>query len=210
MHIKLLFLDLNGTCVDDWEAVYLAVNAVFDHYGIDCPPMENFIRTVAQNGDYLSFYRNHGITASREDLYKIYLPVYKEHTPEVVVMDSIHDSLDMIQRSGVEIHILTAARKDLACRLIEMADIGQYCEAFHYHVHNKHAQIEAIIDGMDIEPHECAMMGDLPSDVVHAKRAGIKGIAFENRHVPRDIFDGIEDIDYVASSFPHLARYIIQ
>ena len=71
----------------------------------------------------------------------------------------------------------------------------------HFHVHDKAAQVKAIIQGMDyIKPHECAMIGDLPSDMLDSKRAGINGVAFLNKHVPRELFTNIE-MDFAVIEF---------
>jgi len=208
MAIKLLFLDLNGTVVDDWESSYAGVQAIFAHYNKPCPTIGEYIEQAAATGDYHSFYTNNCIRATRDELYAIYSPAYSEHAGEVVVMPHVGNVLRRLNCLGVEIHLLTAARKDFAEPLMLAAGIEDCCAGFHYHVHNKSAQIHAVIDGMVISQNECAMVGDLPSDVVHAKQAGIKSIAFLNRHVPQALFDDIHEIDCVTDSFLGLLEFI--
>lgn len=210
MLIKILFLDLNGTVIDDWDSSYVGVQAIFKKYQTQCPSLDTYIRKVALTGDYHGFYIDNGVKATRDDLYEIYTPSYRKHAGEAVVMPNVHDALEAIKSLGVEIHLLTAARKDFAEVLVKQANISQFCDAFHYHVHNKSAQIHAVIDGMDVLPQECAMIGDLPSDVRHAKKVGVKGIAFLNRHVPRDLFGQIHDMDFATDSFEGLLQFVLQ
>lgn len=206
----MLFLDLNGTIIDDWDSFFVGVSATFKHYGVKCPSLEECIRIIASSGDYLEFYRKYGITSiERDDLYKIYAPAYYAHKDDVKLIPHVYKTLEYLKNSGVEIHIVTAARKDLAEYLIYEANLEQYCDGIHFHVHNKQAQVKAIIDGLDISPEECAMMGDLPSDVAHAKNAGIKGIAFLNKHVPRDVFSELHDMDYATPYFNGLLDFIL-
>lgn len=201
--IRLLFLDLNGTLVDDWGASHAGACACMRHFGIREPTLTEYILGVSGDGDYKKYYADLGITADRDALYEIFLPAYRTHTrcfTTVQVFPGVHETLEALQERGVEVHILTAARADLAERLIDTVGIRGYCSNFHYHIHNKEAQIHAVLDGMDIERTACAMMGDVPSDVVHAKRAGILGVGFANPDVPRSLFTGI-NMDCMALHF---------
>jgi len=158
---------------------------------------------VSGDGDYKKYYADLGITADRETLYEIFLPAYRAYTSdltEVTVFPGVHETLYELRQRGVEIHILTAAHPDLAGPIVDVIDIRHFCSGFHAHVHNKHAQIHTVLAGMDIHPSECAMMGDVPSDVIHARRAGIKGVGFMNPDVPRELFEGV-DVDYMALCF---------
>jgi phosphoglycolate phosphatase-like HAD superfamily hydrolase len=110
-------------------------------------------------------------------------------------------------------HVITAARLDLAWPLMERLRVREYFDGFHTHVHNKSAMIHAIIDGMEIDKSKCAMVGDLPSDVAHAKRAGIRGIGFLSPYVPRLLFDALpenEKADLLTDSFSEIAEFMLK
>jgi len=210
MAIRMVFLDLNGTIVDDWPSSYAGVCAVFTTHGLPCPTLDEYIRFVALSGDYLSFYQAHGLAhVDREAIYNTYMPAYHGHANEVRVANGAYDVLETLLSLRIEVHIVTAAGKDLAEHLVEATRIRAYCENVHMHVHNKAAQVEAVIDGMRrVQRKECVMMGDLPSDVLHAKQARIHGIAYANPHVPRDIFSSVPGMDFAATSFDGLLTYI--
>lgn len=208
--IRVLFLDLNGTSVDDWELSHAGVVAIFKEYRKPAPSITEYISAVATNGGYHQFYEDRGIYATRDELYAIWTPAYYAHMAEVRVISGLHTTLAMLKDAGVEIHLVSAARKDFAEPLVEAAMLQGYCESMHFHIHDKAAQVRAIIGGMGcVEPDECAMIGDLPSDVYDSKRAGIKGIAFLNRHVPRRLFADIREMDFAVFEFEGIAQFIL-
>lgn len=209
MSHRVLFLDLNGTLIDDWIPSYAGVRAVFDHYELPCPTLADFIRGVAHTGDYRGFYLDNGIEATRDELYEVYIPAYHAYQDELELMLGVHPALAQLQGAGIEMHIVTAARKDFAEHLILQAHIAPYCDGFHYHVHDKHAQVCAIINGMDVDPAQCAMIGDLPSDVYAANRAGISSIGFMNPHVPSDVFEGVA-MHFQCDHWNNLAPFLLQ
>jgi len=206
---KVLFLDLNGTLVDDWEQVYIGMKALFNFYGKPVPSLRELIESVAFNGDYTSFYRDRGIGNDGMDLHDVYLPAYQKVIGKVSVSPFLHEVLTKLKEAGVEIHLLTAARGDFAQKLVDRADIAKYCEAFHFHIHNKAAQVEAVISGMDVRPENCFMVGDLPSDVLHSKKAGIKGIALLNGHVPWELFSDITEMDLALFDLRGLPAFVL-
>jgi len=208
MATRILFLDVNGTVIDDWAPAYEGLAAVLDHYGIERPTLETYIHEVGIDGDYHEFYLRRGIYASRDALYKIFSPVYREHATEIQLMPGVHEALRAMKATGVEIHILTAARKDFIEPLLLESGVHELCDSYHYHVHDKSEQVRAVVSGMHIPDNECVMVGDLPSDVVHAKRADIRAVGFHNPHVPKDVFTDIFDMDYFTFSFQGLADYV--
>jgi len=185
--------------------------SVFIEHCLTCPSLRDFVTHVAHTGDYLSFYREHGLPeATRDELHAIYLPTYRGSLHTVKTMPGVIYTLQELHQNNTEVHLLTAARKDMADMLIDHAGIRQNCDDFHYHVHNKEMQIRAIIDGMEITPDECVMIGDLPSDVMHATRAGIRGVALQNKHVPTELFETVTNMEYYANDFRGLLAYIAQ
>jgi hypothetical protein len=45
----ILFLDLNGTCVDDWESLYGGVRAIFQYFNKPIPPLAEYVRAIGFN-----------------------------------------------------------------------------------------------------------------------------------------------------------------
>ncbi len=207
---KVLFLDLNGTSVDDWDLSYAGVKAIFGAYKKPVPSIEEYVSAVASDGGYLQFYLDRGINATRDNLYTIFTPAYHALMKELRVTPGLHTTLRILKDAGVEIHLISAGQKDFAEPLVTRASLQGYCESMHFHVHDKAAQVKAIIQGMDyIKPHECAMIGDLPSDMLDSKRAGINGVAFLNKHVPRELFTNIE-MDFAVIEFEGILPFMLE
>lgn len=208
MSAQILFLDVNGTILDDWGVAFEALAVVLDHFGVPRPTIEEYVYEVGVDGDYRGFYQRRGIHSSRAELYAMFLPAYKAHLQELRLMPGVHDALHKMKDAGTEIHILTAARKDFIEPMLVSAGVHDLCDSWHYHIHDKSEQVRAVIDGSDIRPDKCVMVGDLPSDVRFAKQAGIKGVGFCNPHVPKDAFKELYNMDYFALSFAGLADYV--
>jgi len=211
MNIKILFLDFNGTLINDWASSFAGMRAIFKKFNKPCPSLEEYIRSVAFLGDYIKFYYNHGIGefVGKEELYNIYIPAYYAHIKNPKIIPGVHDTLTKFKQEGIEIHIITAAAEDFAGDLIEAVNVAQYCSSFHFDINNKAECINAIISDMSIQPDQCVMIGDLPSDVLHAKEARIRGIAFLNTYVPRDLFSGLYGMDYATPHFDGLLDYFL-
>lgn len=206
-----MFFDLNGTLIDDWPASHAGICANFKKYEVPEPTLEEYIRDVAHNGNYKEFYENRGIMADRNALHDIFYPAYERYIGgfhNTQVFPGVYETLVALCENGVEMHIITAATEELAGALLTKTDILKYCRSIHYHVHNKEAHVCAIIDDADIRKERCAMMGDLPSDVIAAKRAGIRGVGFRNPHVPRDLWNDVQNMDYLAFEFSGILDFV--
>lgn len=198
--LSLVFLDLNGTVIDDWDASYAATRATFVHFNRPCPTIGEYIAEVAITGDYHAFYTNRGIDATRDARYEIFLPAYYKHQRDVVVMPGVLSFAETLHRRGVEIHLLTAARRDFAEPLVQSSGVDRYCSAFHYHIHDKAAQMKAVVDGGAIPYEECLMVGDMPSDIRAAKQVGAHGSLIVNQHMTPEVVAEARRIGCIAEA----------
>lgn len=209
MTTKVLFLDLNGTLVDDWDPAYAAICAIFTKFHLPSPTLAEYITEIAVTGDHHGFYENHGVVSTRDELYEIFILAYKKHSRETIPFPNLHSALTRMKNAGIILHLVTAARYDLAHPLVEATNISQYFTGEHYHIHHKQNAVESVLTSSGVVPEYCAMLGDLPSDIVHAKQAGIAGIAFLNKHVPKKLFSELHSMDYATPSLHDVASYMI-
>ena len=204
------FLDLNGTIIDDWGAVYAGARNIFKYCGKEFPSGSEHINTVARDLDYMSFYIDHRIDITRAELHELFVPAYQAHSGEVTVIDGVHEFLNTMLKFGVEIHIVTAAPRELAEPLIQNINISKFCDAIHYHIHDKSAQIHAVIDGMDIGAHECVMVGDLPSDIRFGQQCFVSSILMRNTHTTKVVEELAMEagVDHIVNDFYDLQRVL--
>lgn len=198
--LRIAFLDVNGTVVDDWQAAYGAVCAVFEHYAKAVPTLDAYAHMVGNSGDYHEFYRAHGIDETRDELYKTWLPGYLALKHTVRVVEGLDQLVAALTAAEVEIHVLSAARRDAISWLVEMAGLARVCEAHHYHVHDKTAQVQAIVHRSPFDPRECLMVGDMPSDLQTCKDAGIGGILMHLPQTPSLLLDRADAIGHIGSA----------
>src|SRR3989344_4058699 len=136
MKCEILFLDLNGTLIDDWEASFAGVVAIFREHNKSIPQIEEYIRAVALHGDYKQFYVTHGIEVGRNDLYRTFIPAYHQHlNGKICLMPGVVEGLKQIRTKIKEIHIITAGRKEgFGEYLLSRTGIQECCDSFHFHV----------------------------------------------------------------------------
>ena len=207
--IKVLKVDFNGTIIDDWHSAYIASCAVLEYYGYNIPTFDEYVRELALSGDYYAYYARRGKIGTRDEVYKIFIKAYAEHSAGIQVFAGVHEAFKSIVESGIEIHLVTAAREDFAGRLVDKTGINKYLTKKFFHVLDKANAINNTLTSQRLRVHECAMIGDLPSDVRSAKKAGILGIAWLNPDVPLDVFKDVHNMDYVTSCWLDFAKYII-
>ncbi len=181
--LQIVFLDVNGTAIDDWIAIHAAVCAVFEQYGKTPPTIEEYARVIGTAGDYKEWYEMHDIVATREELYAHWSPGYAAHEHTIRVVAGLPQFIAALKERNVELHVLSSARRDVIEHLVERAGLGSgICEAHHYHVHDKAAQVRAVVHGSGFAQNECVMIGDMPADMQACKDAGIHGILM---HLPQ-------------------------
>ena len=210
MTIKVVKVDFNGTIIDDWKTAYAGSCAVLEYYGFSIPSFDEYVRTLALTGDYYGYYAQHGNVGTRDEVYKIFIQAYNEHASEVKVFEGVYRALDSIMSAGIEIQLVTAAREDFAGPLVSAIGIDIFLTEKFFHVLDKSEAIERTLISKRIEPCECVMIGDLPSDIRHSKKAGIIGVAWLNRDVPRDVFNDVYDMDYATVCWLDFAKYVIE
>ncbi len=100
MAIRMVFLDLNGTLIDDWPSHEAGIQAVFRTNGLPEPALAEFLRFVSQTGDYLSFYHKHGLAhLDKDTIYDVYHASYQEHQEMVRLVPGALQTLRELRRA---------------------------------------------------------------------------------------------------------------
>ncbi len=185
---QVLLWDFNGTLVDDWHIIHRAVCGVFEHYGAGekCPSMREYISEYS--GEYVQIYASRGIYASREELNSIFRRYYKEEMNKIALMEGAEDTLTTLGKAGVKMHLLTGQTEELVRPFFARFNIEKFFGEKHYDLSDKTSKAQEILERERIAGGQCYLIGDMPSDIEHAKRAGIRHVAFRGRHLPDNIF----------------------
>ncbi|MBI2109490.1 MAG: HAD family hydrolase [Parcubacteria group bacterium] len=213
--MKILFCDWNGTLLDDtiiWEQ---AMGALFQVFGKKPPTIAEYFRAL-ESGDYMEVYRKRGIDASREELNAMYEKEYVCRASSATIFPQVREVLQFLFRTRVTLALVTAQPQAIALPMLEQFGIDSLFSYLEFHALDKKVLISKIISN-EIErrrfvrdwvsPHECYFIGDAPSDMRHAKQAGIQAVAFLNDHVPHDLVLATKP-DHIVHSFQEITRFM--
>lgn len=183
---KAVLFDWNGTLLDDIPVWYDSVKEIFRVYEKTPPTMEEYFREW--EGDYLKIYQSRGITVSREEMNKVYGLYYEAHVKTAVLNFRAKEVLsNLFLRKNTFVGLITAQPRELVVPLLDKFDIGGFFLYRAFHVLDKKETIRRLLKREDIDPKNCYYVGDTPSDMRHAKKAGVVAVSFLNGYVPEDL-----------------------
>src|SRR3989344_4717538 len=188
--MKLILLDWNGTLLDDIPVWYDAVQEIFRRFGKEAPTIEQYFREL--EGDYLAIYTSRGIEATRDELNEIYEPHYQEHIHNARLIPNVRKTLQGLKRQGHTIWLVTGQQEQLVSPLLKKFRISSYFRGGKFHAMNKAEVIREIREAEKVAQEDCFLVGDAPSDIRHATRAGITSIAFLGGYIPEELIRAAE------------------
>lgn len=183
--MKIALFDWNGTLLDDMPVWYASVKEIFRVYGKEPPTIAQYFREL--EGDYLAIYRSRGIEASRDELNAIYEPFYAAHVSEATTFPQVRETLQLLVGRGLKLGLITAQQASLVSPLLEKLGLDGFFKYRAYHVLDKQATINRVLNHQGVDPAECCFVGDAPSDIRHGRKAGVVTIAFLAGYIPEDV-----------------------
>lgn len=180
--MKMVFLDWNGTLLNDVPIWYAAVLNIFSHFGKEPPSIPEYFTEL--ECDLERIYTSRGISATREELNVMYRAYYMKHMREAHLAAGARDALRKLKKHGVGIWLLTAQEEDLTTPLLKKFRIVSYFRGLRFHAIDKSEAVKQILAQEGVEPSDCYLVGDAPSDMRHARKAEIIPVAFFGGHIP--------------------------
>jgi len=171
--------------LNDIPIWYGAIQEIFLRFGKEAPSIEQYFREL--EGDYLAIYTSRGIDATRDELNQIYEPYYQKHARNARLIPNAQKTLRGLRRRGKTIWLVTGQQEPLVSPLLEKFRISSYFDGGRFHTMNKVETIREILEREDVRAKDCCLVGDSPSDIRHAKRAGIISIAFLGGYIPEEL-----------------------
>lgn len=194
--MKIILFDWNGTIFDDIPIWYESICGIFRRYGQQPPTIAEYFREL--EGDYLKIYRSRGIEASRDELNAIYEPRYESLIHTATIFPDVRSTLKLIAEKGIAMGLITAQKEFLVAPILDKFDINSFFKYREFHVLDKQGVIRRILEKEKVVPQDCWFVGDAPSDIRHAKKAGIVSVAFLTGRIPEDL---------VIAAEPHIAVF---
>ncbi len=205
--IRHIFVDWNGTQIDDMREAYSATCNVTRHCNLPTIGHDAFVQHIIEcNGDWIVCFQRLGVSLTAADIRKLYIPAYLKHSETIAPAQGVRETLHALRSKGVRIHLLTAAHAALVEQVSR--SIQTFHHETHFGVHDKAAHMQRIMLARGIRPDEVAHVGDLPSDVSAAVRAEVHGIGLRTVHVPEKAFARVRGPWYFAHNWREVCKYI--
>lgn len=169
---KLLFLDVDGVILDSLEVGYKGTAEVFVSEGITPPTQEEYHRDFDAHSA-IGFYRSRGVKISSEEIWKRFLAYYDSH--DHLVFQEVPEVLRSLSNSGVRLYFVTFGRsEDRVGTMFKKYGISNLFEDGGFGYERKDEYIDQVLGDLDIKTVHAAMIGDQPSDIIDAYRAGLR------------------------------------
>jgi len=188
--IEVVLFDWNNTIVNDFGVWWNAIRETFRVFGKKEPTIREYFEGLT--GDYLDFYKQRGINASREELNKIYEASYERRINEIILFPGVKEFFDFLNRRLIAVGLVTQQKDFLISPLLKKFGLNEYLSYYECHALDKKETICQILRHEKIEPKKCCFVGDAPSDINHGKKAGVITIAFLTKNIPEDLIVAVK------------------
>lgn len=174
-------------------------------FGVEPPTVADYFREL-ENGDYLEVYRKRGITVLRDELNAIYKPAYEERLADATLFPGVVATLRQLYENGVRLVLVTSQQENLVVPLLNKFGIRHLFDDCAFHTFDKKAVVAESAQRHGAALDQCFFVGDSPSDIRHAKKAGIQAIAFLGNYIPRELLVGA---DHQVRAFDEIVNLVL-
>ncbi|EKE10702.1 MAG: hypothetical protein ACD_15C00212G0023 [uncultured bacterium] len=198
--IDMVLFDWDGVLYDSMEKIAKGAVEVCKNFGVDVD-VNKFMATYDQ--PYQAWYEKLGVPASNEEAHKYIRCLYhNEIMPllsqekENMIFGDVVKTLQDLKKRGLKIGIVSADKKDNILKVLDENNIGNLFDCIFDRADNKTECIRNICRENQMDPARVLMVGDLPSDIRDAKKAGVKTAGMARNEMDRDRL-GSYDPDYL-------------
>ena len=204
----MIIFDWNGTLVNDTPIWYKSIKKIFELHNVNPPSIEDYFRKLETVKDYTKTYNSLGINLSKEELYQIYRKEYQEHLQGIRLSPGVKETLDILKQKRAVLGIITIQFGSLFDPIFLRLNLKKYFKHVIVEARGKSNIILHLCALERMQPQNCYYVGDTPSDIRQAKKAGVKSIAYLNGgYIPKDLILKAEP-DFVISNFEELPKLI--
>src|SRR3989344_121329 len=187
MTTKLVLWDWNGTLLDDMAVWYKAVQEIFYHFDATPPTLDEYFSELS--GHYREIYTSRGVHAPNEELDRIYERFYLFRSGTVELSHGAQETLKALHDNNVMCGIVSSQTPLLFDTLFRRLALREFFSHLRYPVFQKVETIQELLFLEGISAHDCIYIGDTPSDVRAAKKAGVVSVAYLNGYIPKSLID---------------------
>lgn len=138
----------------------------------------------------MRIYEEYGIPLSPEKIREIYRQEYAGYVArgEIPLAKNVLAALEKLQEAKISLGVITSQKEDLFFPVAEKFHLDKFFGTHIYTgISDKSGLIMSLLKTSRISPKNCFYVGDAPSDVTHAKKAGVWSVAYLNGFVPYEL-----------------------
>jgi HAD superfamily hydrolase (TIGR01509 family) len=190
--IDLIIFDWDGVMYDSMDNIAKTAVEITKHFGKGITE-EQFHESYDQ--PFWDYYKRLGIPVETEDerayIYKIYhdeiLPKIKEgESKKSTIYPEVEDTLRELVARHIKVAIVSAHKTEEIIEILTQGGLLKYIDYPIGLAHNKTEAIKQLCMESGVTPERALMLGDLPSDLRDARKAGVRVGAVARRNEFRD------------------------
>lgn len=204
---KLAILDWNGTCLNDLPVVYKSVVAIFRHYGLEPPTLEQYRREIT--ADYMKFYHKHGIPArvTGSDLKKIRVRVFREYWAKVKLRRDVFPLIRGLRRIKIKTTIVSAEYPSVLAERLAQFKIVSLLDCARAGAWPKDKALREMISRFNLKPDAAFYVDDTFDGIKSAKSVGLTTFGFTKGYNSRRRIQAAKP-DFVVNSLKEVLMII--
>ena len=202
---KLVMCDWSGVISDDRLPVYEANSRMLEGFGGERYEFDEWLAsTVANPRDW---FRAHGIDKSDEEIWSLYEKNFTQINAEGLRPFAYRDAKDFLVHVArtYEIAIISAHPKQFLFNEGVEYGVDGSVTSFLGSVKNKSEAMRKYMSERLISPANALYIGDMITDIQHARRAGVRSVAISTGYHSREQLHD-EEPDYLVGSLTELKK----
>lgn len=209
---KLVVFDWNGTLLNDTPEWWECVKEVFKKAGFkkqNIPDISIFLEAINQYNGIIAAYQCFGVKMGAEEIMKAYTEAYDRIMSDIAVYPSSEKTLKTLKDNGVVCVMVTWSISCLFWPIFNKTNLGDYFDHMFLKVGNKALAISDIREKERVKPGNCYYVGDMPIDIIFAKKAKVKSVIHLNGLTPISLIEK-QKPDFIISDLEELPAIVLK
>ena len=170
MNIKSVIFDWSGTISDDVELVSATACKVSKVLGGREFTLEEFKEQFEL--PYINFYKKMGVSASRNEIDKLYKKFYDEVGIKPKIFPDVKETIEWLQKKGLKLGVLSTVLEEFVIREAKGYEIFNYFYVIKGSVMDKREGIDEVIKRVGVPASQILYVGDMDHDIIVSREIG--------------------------------------
>lgn len=184
---KMVLWDWDGTLINNNEVWYESAAKLFEAQGLNIPSLDALFAVFCEKESWIQTYQEFGITMGREEMKEIYYREYQGRMGQICLSQDARKTLRLLKWNGVIMGIVSRQNPEFFFPILRRLKLRPYFRHIILGLNNKIDAIGQLCLIEGVGRSNCWYVGDMPSDVLQAKEAGVISVAYLTRFIPEEI-----------------------